>query len=124
MKKFQQALNVPYSQVFSGIAVEQAIIGLAGITTSQMGASFRQYDSSNTVFHLNFKDANEHQSFINYYNKNFPELIVDPLFKKENGRISIIMNTKQLYEKVASTLGKYKATQIAVADSGEDYARS
>ncbi len=106
MKKFQQALNAPYSEVLVGIVVEQAIVGLAGITTNQSGASFRQHDSANTVFHLNFKDEGEYLSFIDYYNKYFPGVIVEPIFKKENGQISIVMNTRKLYEEVASTLGK------------------
>ncbi|MDF3048222.1 MAG: repeat protein [Candidatus Midichloriaceae bacterium] len=120
MKKFQKELNVPYSEVFTGVAVEQGLVGLAGITTSQVGARFRQSGDVSTVFHLNFKDIKEQQCFIHYYNIKFPGLIGHNPIKKENGQVSIIIETKRLYEEVAPALGRYRTTQLTGAINEEN----
>jgi ankyrin repeat protein/Trp operon repressor len=122
MKKFQRELNVEYSEVFMSIAVEQSLVGLAGIHTGQEGASFRQNSSDNTIFHLNFKDLIEKQSFLKYYSENYPGLIIEVLDNNMSGKISIIMNTRKLYEEVAPALGRYGATTIteSISEDGKD----
>lgn len=109
MDKFQKELKVPYSEVLIGITVEQTLVNMAGIKTSQIGASFRRYNDTSTVFHLVLTSFSEQQRFMNYYTTCYPDLISKSLLKEEIGQMSIFMDTRKLYEEIAPALGKYMA---------------
>jgi hypothetical protein len=120
MKRFQKELNTDYSEILTGIVVEQCLVNLAGISTSQVGACFRQNSNASTIFYLNFKDLVEKQSFLEYYNKNFPGLIIETLDSTVSGKAPIIMNTRKLYEEVAPALGKYRAGIKTINEESKD----
>ncbi len=75
MQRFAEVLQVPYSEIFSGIAAEQALVGLAGIGQLQRGASsFRRNQQGESYFklHLDKQAANK---WTDYYNRTFPGLV-------------------------------------------------
>ncbi|KIE06078.1 hypothetical protein NF27_BL00010, partial [Candidatus Jidaibacter acanthamoeba] len=112
MRKFERKLGVSWNDVYIGTAVEQAIVGIAGIATQQIGAQFRTSTSSQTIittFSLRFNSEADLSSFINYYKENYPGLLVqEQMIRYQAGQLtSIKMDTRKLYEEVAEWLGGY-----------------
>ena len=106
IEKFQKELNVAYTEVFIGIAVEQTLVELSGITTKQNGASFRKHDENTTKFNLRFTNEDELGKFISYYNDHYQSLIVSKDIELRNGWATVLMSTRILYEQVSYDIGK------------------
>ncbi len=107
MQHLAVKLGVDYKKVSDGIAVEQSLVGLAGIKTSQLGAKFRRQPNGNTYFMLRFNSAEELNSFVSRYNRYFPDFIQ----KSENyvdGQLTrIVVDTKIFYDQVADKLEQF-----------------
>ena len=111
MKKFQKELKVSWDDVYTGTAVEQAVLGMAGISTKQDGAQYRPSITNGvitTTFWLKFSSSNELGKFMSYYNQNFPGLLKNENLEYQSGQLSeIIMETRVLHNEVARSLGDY-----------------
>lgn len=88
MKRMQEVLRVDRNAVYVGTAVEQSLVGLAGIRTLQTGASFRR-ENSLECFKLRFANVAEHQSFLQYYREHFPGCITETGDYRE-GQLSVV----------------------------------
>lgn len=113
MRKLAQELRVDYSKVYIGIAVEQALVGMAGISTIQTDAQYRPSTTNGVIttkFKLKFTSTEELNKFVDYYNQRFPELIVsEELRFQAGGFTEVNMDTRVLYNYVAKSLGEYVA---------------
>ena len=105
MKHLAQDLGKPCSEVLTGIAVETALVRLAGVTRSQNGARFRRDKrTTHTNFWLRLSDR-EGMKLMNYYMKHFPGLIRG-FERQDGGWMRVDMDTRILYEQVSPQLGK------------------
>ncbi|WP_039455429.1 NACHT domain-containing protein [Candidatus Jidaibacter acanthamoebae] len=111
MRKFQKVLKVSWDDIYNGIAVEQAMVSMAGINTIQTDTQYRTNTSNQpitTTFSLKFNNVAELNRFVNYFNSRFPGLIMQEEFKYQADQLSDIrMNTRRLYEQVAKWLERY-----------------
>ncbi|MBA8667616.1 hypothetical protein H1Q59_06915 [Holosporaceae bacterium 'Namur'] len=108
MQKLQNDLSVRMQEVYIGTVVEQTLVGMAGVYTTQEGAMFRRdNESGHTWFNLKFATQQEYLKFIACYNTNFNGLIVDQGQFSE-GFTKIAMNTEKLYEEASPKLGEFK----------------
>ncbi|MBA8667620.1 HEAT repeat domain-containing protein [Holosporaceae bacterium 'Namur'] len=111
MKKFQSVLGCSWDDVYSGIAVEQTLVGMSGITTPQTGACYRSKDVEGTMittFSLRFANRQELTEFTNYYNRKFPGLLIDKSLEfQADSLIEINMDTRVLHNEVARSLGEF-----------------
>jgi HEAT repeat protein len=105
MKHFATCLNVDYSQVYTGIAVEQTLVGKAGIARRQAGASYRRNtQTTHTDFTLHLSDT-ESQNFISYYQQHHPSLIQHQHTERiDSRRIKVAMDTRTLDQEVVPIL--------------------
>jgi hypothetical protein len=108
MKELARCLKVDYSEVYNGIVVEQMLVNMAGILTSQANAMFRRNLDGTTYFILCLSSKEKYQ-FIEYYN-NFSGFILG-MKTKENNIIKITVDTQYLFNIIAPALGSYLNAQ-------------
>ncbi|MBA8667615.1 tetratricopeptide repeat protein [Holosporaceae bacterium 'Namur'] len=121
MKKFQKELRVSWGEVYIGIAVEQALVGMAGINTIQTGAQYRTSATNGvntTRFQLRFENRQELRECINFYNREFPGLLINESLEFQAGSFTTInMDTRILHNNVAKELGEHAARERGQATS-------
>jgi hypothetical protein len=105
MRELARCLQVDYSEVYNGIVVEQMLVNMAGILTSQANAMFRRNLDGTTYFILCLSSKEKYQ-FIEYYNNNFSGFILG-MKTKENNIIKITVDTQYLFDIIAPALGRY-----------------
>ena len=77
MQELANQLSVEYNEVFNGTAVEQKLVGRAGINTVQDHSFFRMEANYTEKFNLSFASNDEYTQFLNYYRQNFPGFILN-----------------------------------------------
>lgn len=109
MMQFARCIEVKnYSEVSSGIAVEQALVKKAGIEHMQTGAQFRrEKDSPHTTFLL-YLTEKEHMTFLSYYQTHFPKLVTANQ-RLDDQRVKVTVDTGVLYYQVAPILNEQQA---------------
>jgi hypothetical protein len=105
MRHLVSVLKVDYSQVFTGIAVEQMLVNFAQITTIQTGAQFRRLGNGDTRFWLRLEEAEKRQ-FIECYGQQFQGLIRQTGLDREF--VTFDLDTNILFNQVVQTLGTYR----------------
>jgi hypothetical protein len=96
MQQLSNLLGVPYQDVFSGDAVESALVRAAGIMASQTNARYRRKLDGSTCFHLNFASLLEYKQFLNYYQENHSRLIINHGEFNQGRLCEIYVNTNAL----------------------------
>lgn len=108
MQRLQKDLDVEMREVYIGTAVEQSIVGIAGIYTNQEGAMFRRNnENGHTWFKLKFETQQEYLKFVAYYNTNFQGIIIDQ-GNWNNGEATITINSEKLVDIISPKLGEFK----------------
>ena len=115
MRHLARELKVDYTEVYSGIAVEQTLVNMAQITTVQTGAQYRRLKNGDTRFWLRL-NAGEKQQFIECHGQQFQGLIRQ-VGDSSGGLVTFDLNTNILFSQVALALGNYRnqhnSTQLA-----------
>lgn len=109
MNKFAEELCVKHNEVFKGSAVEQALVGQAGVYENENNAMYRPQDNNNTYFLLIFSSKNSYEQFLKFYKDkyaDFKDKIVGTA-ASEN-KYKIVFNTKLLLDRISSDLGVFK----------------
>ncbi|ETO08425.1 hypothetical protein RFI_28962, partial [Reticulomyxa filosa] len=74
MKVLSKQLKAEFDEVYNGIAVKQALVAKANISTTQSRASYWRDESSQTYFRL-YLNSTERDQFYQFYQSKFPKLI-------------------------------------------------
>ena len=108
LEKLSNELKVNAREVYVGSIVEQTLVALAGVYTSQSDSMFKRDNTTGkTSFWLNFKDNQKYQRFIDYYNQNHPRVITEEGgWSTEKTKVSI--DTSYLYNVLSQILGNFK----------------
>ncbi|ETO34685.1 hypothetical protein RFI_02405, partial [Reticulomyxa filosa] len=75
MKILSNQLKVKYDDVYSGIAVEQALVAKVNVHTIQNGAFYRRDESTNQTYFQLYLNSTERNQFYQFYKSKFPKLI-------------------------------------------------
>ncbi|HVV68220.1 MAG TPA: hypothetical protein VHE99_04180 [Gammaproteobacteria bacterium] len=113
LKHLQDRLGCSESDVRQGCVVEQSLVGLADIKSSQKGAQFlRERDGNNTCFQL-LLNASELEKFQIYFVVNHPEFI-KKCGNLRSGKIQIDVDTSVLYHQITEELAKHHRTHFSL----------
>jgi hypothetical protein len=108
MQKLAKDLGVQYEEVYHGVAVEQTLVGFAGIYTDQTGAIYRRNSDGTTSFRLHLVNEQEYQNFIRFYQEHFANFVVSHQNVSE-GQYRITVNSRLLCNQVSLALGHFRA---------------
>ncbi|MBA8667618.1 ankyrin repeat domain-containing protein [Holosporaceae bacterium 'Namur'] len=116
IKKLEKELSVDFNELYQGIILEQALVGMAGIDTWQSNASF-EIDRSTITFLLKFNGRYELYRFMHYYNLYFPGLVIqEDVSYESEGLTAITMDTRKFYSEIAEELGAYHTGRSSISN--------
>ena len=98
MNKLQRVLEVDMNEVVIGIAVEQTLVDLTGLTIDQSGATFRRKPGTTiTVFRLQMRNDSDWATFISHYDQCHKNLILEHERGSTTNWVRVFVNTGRLY---------------------------
>lgn len=105
MQNLATLLKVEFKEVdLGGDAFERRLVGKAGITTSQKDAVFCRLPNFCLQSNLAFKNEEEYNQFVNFYNQNYANFIIVAHPYNRNGFSTFDLNSIKLINDIAPTL--------------------
>ena len=104
MQKFANELGVAYQDVYTGSALEQAIVRTAVINRDQKNTHYRRNEDGTTYFELNLNPENL-ERLTDYYSLLFTRLI-QRVEHVGSGKVKITVDTNILANEVLQALSK------------------
>lgn len=106
MQKLAEDLKVDYSEVYVGSAVEQTLVGYAGVYEDQSASFYRRGSNGTTYFQLNLTEAS-YNELIKFYDQRHIGFIKNK--EKINDNVyKITTNTMMLYQQLSPKLGEFR----------------
>ena len=107
LEHFIAQLHATHEEVYTGVVVEQSLVGLAGIKTIQTGVEFGRTEDGTTCFKLRFSNAMEKEMFERYYNTHYPGFIKKTIAISGSAFTEVNVDTMMLYQTVGAKLAEY-----------------
>jgi hypothetical protein len=108
LSKLGQSLLIPNKEIWYGWIVEQTLVALADIHTSQEGASIDKENSNGVSFQLKFSNSAEYQHFIMHYRSKYTGSILQTGDFQAGAFTKVVMDMKSMYGVITPALGEFR----------------